>query len=112
MPIFKAKHLGEELFGLEKLRTFAASLYGDSIPEEVLYKGSPYVLEETGDGYLLKIHLPFMKSKSFRVNKYGDEIAIQIGNRRHNHFLPRFVNFYRLTTYEYQAPWLILTLEK
>jgi arsenite/tail-anchored protein-transporting ATPase len=112
MPIFKAKHLGEEIFGLEKLRTFAANLYGESVPEEVLHYGSPYVLEETGDGYLLKIHLPFIKSKTFKVNKYGDEIVIQIGNRRHNHFLPRFVNFYRLTSYEYASPWLMLTLEK
>ena len=112
MPIFRARHQGEEILGKEKLKTFAASLYGDSNPEDVLHRGSPYVLEEFEGGYLLKIHLPFMKSKDLRVNKYGDEIAIQIGNRRHNHFLPRFVNFYRLTSYEYQSPWLTVTLEK
>ena len=112
LPIFKAKHMGEEIFGTEKLVKFADLLYKRTNPEEVLYNESPYKLENTESGYLLKIKLPFLRDKSYKINKYGDELVLQLGNRRKNIFLPRFVNFYKLTNHEYQDPWLIVTLDR
>jgi len=69
MPLFKVRHLGEEIFGMEKLLVFAKAIYGDHAPEVVMHRGSPYVLEECDNGYILKIHLPFMKIKNLKVNK-------------------------------------------
>ncbi|MCK5104565.1 MAG: ArsA family ATPase [Cyclobacteriaceae bacterium] len=112
LPIFKAKHLGEEIFGTDKLVKFANLLYKKTNPEEVLYNESPYKLDNTDSGYLLKIKLPFLKDKSYKINKYGDELVLQLGNRRKNIFLPRFVNFYKLTNHEYQDPWLVVTLDR
>ena len=112
LPIFKAKHMGEEIFGTEKLVKFADLLYKRTNPEEVLYNESPYKLENTESGYLLKIKLPFLRDKSYKINKYGDELVLQLGNRRKNIFLPRFVNFYKLTNHEYQDPWLVVTLDR
>jgi len=112
LPIFKAKHLGEEIFGTDKLLKFANDLYKGTKPEDVLYNESPYVLENLEEGYLLKIKLPFLKDKAYKINKYGDEMVLQVGNRRKNIFLPRFVNFYKLTSDSYEAPWLIVTLGK
>lgn len=112
LPIFKAKHLGEEIFGIDKLVKFANLLYHKTNPEEVLYHESPYKLDNTESGYVLKIKLPFLKDKNYEINKYGDELVLQLGNRRKNIFLPRFVNFYKLTNYEYQDPWLIVTLDR
>ena len=112
LPIFKATHLGEEIFGTDKLLNFANLLYEKTKPEEVLFNESPYKLDNTETGYLLKIKLPFLKDKSYKINKYGDELVLQLGNHRKNVFLPRFVNFYKLTNHEYQAPWLIVTLER
>jgi arsenite-transporting ATPase len=60
----------------------------------------------------MEIKLPFLKDRKFAVNKYGDEIVIQLGNQRKNVFLPRFVNFYHLKMYEYDEPWLKVELEK
>lgn len=112
LPIFKIDHQGEEIFGMEKLSQFADSLYKDSDPNAVLHKESPYQLEELENGYLLKIKLPFLKNERFSISKYGDEIVIQIENRRKNVFLPRFVKLYKLTNHEYQVPWLHVFLEK
>lgn len=106
LPIFKAKHAGEEIFGIEKLTIFANALYKTIKPEAVLHHESSYKLEETENGYLLKIKLPFLKNVKYTLNKYGDEIVIQIANQRKNIFLPKFVNYYQLTNQEYKAPWL------
>ena len=112
LPIFKVKHFGEEIFGTDKLLKFADSLYKSTKPDMVLYNESHYQLNNIGSGYEIKIRLPFLKDKNYKINKYGDEIVIQLDNRRKNFFLPRFVNFYKLTNYEYQDPWLVVTLGK
>jgi arsenite/tail-anchored protein-transporting ATPase len=112
VPIFKAGHRGEEIFGMDKLKAFADTVFGQIRLESVMHLESPYNLEETEHGYVLQIKLPFLKDKSFKVNKYGDEIVIQIANRRKNIFLPRFVNFYTLDSYTYEAPWLEVNLTK
>ena len=112
LPIFKAKHLGDEIFGLDKLQNFADTLYQKTKPELVLHNESPYKLEQTDSGYVLKIKLPFLKDKKYTINKYGDEIVLQIANQRKNIFLPRFVNFYKLSGHEYNAPWLNVSLIK
>ncbi len=112
IPIFKVKHLGEEIFGTDKLNTFAENLYQDTSPEEVLHNESPYKLNEHDNGYQLEIKLPFLKDKKFNINKFGDEIVIQLGTKRKNVFLPRFVNFYHMDSYEYEDPWLKVELKK
>ena len=112
LPVLKAKHQGEEIFGMEKLRNFGHDLYKDQDPASVLYHEKSYLLDSSEEGYTLKIKLPFLHDKQFSINKFGDEIVIQISNRRKNIFLPRFINFYRMDNYEYQSPWLIVNLKK
>ncbi len=112
LPIFKVKHQGEEIFGQEKLMDFANDLYKNTKPELVLHHETSYKLEEITDGFLLKIKLPFLQNKQYTINKYGDEIVLQIANRRKNIFLPRFINFYNLTSHDYNTPWLEVTLTK
>jgi arsenite-transporting ATPase len=112
LPVFRARHQGEEVFGIENLFVFADKLYGKKDAAKVLHHESPYQLDETGNGYILKIKLPFLRNKEFSINKYGDEIVIQIANKRKIVFLPRFVNFYRLAKYEYNDPWLVVELDK
>ena len=110
LPVFRSFHKGEEIFGLEMLNDFAEELYKGQDPTTVFDQESPYQLKENGSGYILEIRLPFLKDKSFEINKYGDEIVIQIGNKRKNVFLPRFVNFYKLKSYEYHDPWIKIEL--
>jgi arsenite-transporting ATPase len=111
MPILRVMHQGGEVFGTEALHKVSEELYGKLDPAEVLYRDEPYKFEKDGDGYLLRIKVPFIKDKQYALQKYGDEVVIQLGNRRKNLFLPRFVNFYELDRYHYEHPWLIIHLK-
>jgi arsenite-transporting ATPase len=112
LPIFRVEHQGQEVFGADKLAKLAYTLYGKTTPTNVLHNESPYQLTEDKEGYVLAIKLPFLKDKQFGVNKFGDEIVIQLGNKRKNVFLPRFVNYYQLTNHYYEEPWLKIRLSK
>jgi arsenite-transporting ATPase len=112
LPIFRVEHQGQEVFGADKLAKLAYTLYGKTTPTNVLHNESPYQLTEDKEGYVLAIKLPFLKNKQFGVNKFGDEIVIQLGNKRKNVFLPRFVNYYQLTNHYYEEPWLKIRLSK
>ena len=110
LPILKASHLGVEIFGTALLNKFADALYQNTNPADVLQKSRSYELIENSEGYQFKLKLPFLNQKDYSVQKFGDEIVIQIGNKRKNLFLPRFVNYYQLGSYSYDDPWLEMQL--
>lgn len=110
IPLLNVHHLGGEVFGLDALAKIANEAYGNSDPTRVFHRDMPYRFEKSDEGFILSIKLPFIKANQFTVNKYGDEIVIQIGNKRKNIFLPRFVNFYRLESFKYDEPWLTINL--
>ncbi len=112
MPLLKVHHFGKEIFGLEALTEIANEAYGSEDPTKVMYRETPYHFTKSEDGFILSIKLPFISDKNFTINKFGDEIVIQVENKRKNIFLPRFVNFYNLGTWKYDDPWLIVNLVK
>jgi len=112
LPIFKIPHMGQEVFGLDSLNKIGQLIYRDQNPMDIFHHDESYLFEQIKDGYLLKIKLPYLNEKKFKLNKFGDEIVLHLGNKRKNFFLPRFVNFYQLDNYEYDDSWLIITLKK
>ncbi|MFT7615030.1 MAG: arsenite-transporting ATPase, partial [Parvicellaceae bacterium] len=50
--------------------------------------------------------------EDFKLNKYGDELIVDLGSRRRNIFLPRFSNFLELDSHIYEQPWLVVKLTK
>jgi len=112
LPIMRVQHQGAEVFGLDALKNVSKEIYGEDDATKVLHLGEQFVFERKHSGFELRIKLPFIKDHSYSVNKYGDEIVIQLGNRRKNIFLPRFVNFYSLERYTYDHPWLIVQLKE
>lgn len=112
MPLLIVPHLGREVFGLEALGEIGDLLYAGLEPSAVLYHEHAYHFAHEEEGYRLTIRLPLLKGRNYELKKYGDEIVIQLGNRRKNVFLPRFVNFYRLEGHEYHDPWLTVHLRK
>ncbi|MGB0524158.1 MAG: ArsA family ATPase [Flammeovirgaceae bacterium] len=112
LPIFKVNHMGHEVFGLELLDKIGDAIYGDQDPTTQFYEENPFDVEETRKGYKIKIKLPFIDEDDFELHKYGDELVIDLGNRRRNVFLPRFANFLELDSYSYDQSWLTIWLEK
>ncbi len=112
IPIFKAKHIGEEVFGLKLLDKLAKQVYGNKKPERIFFHEKTMIIEEKDKRYRIKLKLSFLNEQKFKVNKFGDELVIELKNRRHNILLPRFTNFHQLSSYIYDEPWLIITLKE
>ncbi len=58
------------------------------------------------------IHFFFVGSSDFKLNKYGDELVINLGGLRKSVFLPRFANYLELDGYEFKDNWLKVRLKK
>ena len=57
LPIFRVPHLGQEVFGADRLRKIVAELYQGEDPRQVFYHKKPYHFIEQQQGYLLSIQL-------------------------------------------------------
>jgi arsenite-transporting ATPase len=112
LPILQVPHLGEEVFGLALLEKIGAILYADHGVAEVYYREKPFLVEETKGGYRVRMRLPFIQKSDFVLHKFGDELVIELGNRRKNVFLPRFASFMEMSGYSFEAPWLVVELSK
>ncbi len=112
LPILKVGHLGEEVFGLKLLEKIGEQVYGSTDPTEVLHSESPFQVKEAKEFYEISIRLPFVEEEGFKLEKFGDELVLNIGNRRRNIFLPRFANFLKLESYHFEKPWLRVKLKK
>ncbi len=112
VPIFKAEHIGKEVFGLDLLDKIANQVYGAENPSQIFFKDKTMVVTEQDNGYQIKLKLSFIDTTSYKINKFGDELVIEIANRRHNVLLPKFTNFHKLSSHTYQAPWLIVNLSQ
>jgi arsenite-transporting ATPase len=112
LPIFQVPHQGQEVFGMDRLQQIADTLYQDLDPVSVFHHENPFVVSETKDSYEMRLKLPFIQDGGFQLQKFGDELVIDVGNRRKNVFLPRFANFLPLKTYRFEKPWLIVELAK
>ena len=112
LPIFKVNHQGEEVFGLELLEKIGKTIYGDLDPTKVFHSENPFEVVEEKNSYEIRIKLPLLEEDHFTLKKYGDELVIDIGNRRKNIFLPKFANFLELEEYAYHEPWLSVWLKK
>jgi arsenite-transporting ATPase len=112
VPILKVKHQGKEVFGVELLDKIGDSLYEEWNASEVLFYDKPFEIIENKKGYYFKTKLPFTVEKDIKLKKFGDEIVIDLGNRRKSIFLPRFATFLKLEEFRLQAPWLVVSLVK
>ncbi len=112
LPIFKVPHQGEEVFGIDLLKKIGKKIYGKKNPADIFHEENPFEVITTKNGYEVKMKLPFIKQADFTVNKYGDEVVIDVAGRRKNLFLPRFANFLKMDGYSFVHPWLTIKLLK
>ncbi|MBX2870603.1 MAG: ArsA family ATPase [Saprospiraceae bacterium] len=112
LPILKVQHQGREVFGIEQLKTISSSLYAEQEAAAVLYQDKPFEIIENENGYFFKTRLPFVEEEEIELKKFGDELVIDLGNRRRSLMLPRFASFLKLEEYRFQAPWLVVSLVK
>ncbi|MEM6299132.1 MAG: ArsA family ATPase [Bacteroidota bacterium] len=100
LPILKVPHMGQEVFGEEKLDMLGESLYGELDPHEVLFKTKPYEVEEYKKGYRLQLALPFTDTEEINLLHRQDQLTLQLHNRRRNIILPKFLSYYEISGHE------------
>jgi len=108
LPILRAPHLGEEVFGLDLLEKIGDALYGapgegdadtsDAVrdPAARLHEAQTYRVKEEGDGYRVELHLPFLDEEDVDARQFGDQLVIQVENQRRHYVLPNFLGYYTL----------------
>ncbi|MFO8099456.1 MAG: TRC40/GET3/ArsA family transport-energizing ATPase [Salinibacter sp.] len=106
LPILRVPHLGEEVFGAERLARVADAMYADDDPTAVLYDEPTFKVEEEGDKYVLQLRLPFVEDEDVAVRQAGDQLVVQIANQRRNYLLPNFLSYYSLTDHVLRDGWL------
>ncbi len=89
IPIFQAPYYPSEVIGMERLLEMGENLYQGKDPCKVLYKHRPCEFMRENDGYLVKVHVPFVTKDEIDLLKVGDELIIRIGNFKRNIILPR-----------------------
>lgn len=106
LPILQVPHLGEEVFGAERLGRIAGGMYADHESTAVLHDEPTYEVKEQGDGYVMRIRLPFADEEDVDVRQFGDQLVVQVANQRRNYALPNFLSYYTVTDTTLAAGWL------
>ncbi len=112
VTVHKMTHLGREVFGLELLQLIANTLYDETDPSILSRNEPPIKVIENKKYYEISVNLPFVEEEDIEVNKFGDELVIDLGNRRKSVFLPRFTNFLEMKDYWFESPYLTIRLYK
>lgn len=112
LPLFRIPHAGKEVFGLDLLRVVAAQLYGKGKnaqdPRTFFATEKPIDITMQDGAYLLRVKIPFVTEDEVKITRIQDEVVIQLGNRRKNLFLPRFLAYYQLVSNEFNDGWLVM----
>src|SRR5690606_13573422 len=88
LPVLRAELAADELVGLERLRAFAAGLYGESDPAARGHPGEPLRVERSGDEVVLSLELPFADRDDLEVGRRADELLVRVGPYRRAIVLP------------------------
>ncbi len=111
LPILTVPHLGEEVFGFDRLARIADGLYAEHNPTDVLYDEPTYDVREEGDGYVIDLRLPFADKEDVDARQFGDELVVQVANQRRNYVLPNFLSYYTMTGASLTDGWLRVRFE-
>ena len=106
LPILQVPHLGEEVFGFDRLARIGDAMYDDRDPTDVFYDEPTFTVQEDGDAYTLKLRLAFAAEEDLDVRHLGDQLVVQVANQRSNFILPNFLNYYRMTDATLEEGWL------
>ncbi len=112
LPIFRVNHLGHEAFGIDLMRQIGKEMYRDEDPARIYFQEKPMEIQDLEDRYEVRLKVPFLDSGKFTLNKFGDEIVLEVNSRRKRLYLPRFANFLELSGYRREDSWLVVELKK
>lgn len=89
LPILDVPLFDQEVVGMEMLGRMAEAIYGERDPNQVFFVGKTEEIEQLGEGYLLRLPMPFAEKGKVEMTQLGDELIVQVGGYKRNMILPR-----------------------
>ena len=88
LPVLRAELAEHELVGVDRLRAFADTLYGDVDASSVLHDGEPVKVERRGTSSVLSVQLPFTERDDVELGRHDGELFVRVGPHRRALVLP------------------------
>jgi arsenite-transporting ATPase len=88
LPVLRSHLADDEVVGLGPLRAFADRLWGETDPVACLHEGEPLQVDRDGDGFVLRLALPFADRDDLDVGRREDELLVRVGPYRRALVLP------------------------
>ncbi len=88
LPVLVAPYAAAEPVGLAPLLAFAAALYGEVDPTEVVSTSELVTVSRDADGFLLSLSLPLARLSDVDLARSGDELVVTVGGHRRLLALP------------------------
>jgi arsenite-transporting ATPase len=88
VPVLRADLASTELIGCDALAGFAAELYRDVDAASVLHHDEPLCVTREGDGYAMRVALPFADRDDLELGRHAGELLIRVGPHRRAMLLP------------------------
>jgi len=88
IPVLRADLASDELVGIDRLRAFAAELYGDDDPLSVLHEGDGLEVVRRDATSVLRLPLPFCDHDELEVGRRDADLLVRVGPYRRAVHLP------------------------
>jgi arsenite-transporting ATPase len=88
LPIWEAPYYSHEILGVNQLGALARTIFGDTDPTQIFYRGPVQEVTQQGDTYILRLPLPHVEMDKVLMTRKGDEMIIEIGNFKREITLP------------------------
>ncbi len=109
IPIQHVPMYQQEVVGLEALQQMADDIYGDRDATEFMHTERPYEIKKNGNGYEVRMHLPFAQEETLDLWHKGDELIVQVGIQRRIATLPTAIAGMEAGAADFDGQWLVIS---
>jgi arsenite-transporting ATPase len=89
VPVTTLPLLDDEVVGSAGLREVATLLYGDRDPLQSSVEPAPYAYSPEGDGFVLRLPVPFADRESLAITRAEGDVVVRVGSFKRSVPIPR-----------------------
>jgi arsenite-transporting ATPase len=94
IPIFPVDLFPREPVGTDNLAEFGSCLYKKQDPVKWFYREQPYEFLKGENQFIIKVKMPFLEKKDIEINRFPEEVILQVGGFKKHVLLPRYASAY------------------
>ncbi|MFB1483780.1 ArsA family ATPase [Corallococcus sp. RDP092CA] len=112
VPVVPVPYFASEVMGMERLGEVVDVLYKKEDPTQCYVSQPSYAFAKEGDGYVLKMNLPFVDKRELTMTRSENDLVIRIGNFKRYVPLPTAMLHYSSVTAKKNANELQVIFQK